>query len=110
MGELDLAKRYLAKAIEINPNKPDEHLYLGLTLLKMGSVDEAATSLRRAIEIRPNGVGYHFALGAILRLQGNLQGALGEFKAEAAVSPQLAAARQQIAEIQASLDQQGAKK
>ena len=110
MGELDLAKRFLARAIEINPNKPDEHLYLGLTLLKLGRVDEAGTCFRRAIQIRPNGVGYHFALGTVLRLQGDLQGALGEFKAEASISPQLAAARQQIADIQATLSQQGVKK
>lgn len=104
IGRLDEAQRYLTKAIQINPNKPDEHLYLGLTLLRMGRLDEAATAIRHAIEIRPGAPGYHFSLGVVLKLQGNLQGALEEFKAEIAVNPQPAAARQQIAEIQATLN------
>jgi len=76
----------------------------------MGRTGEAATAIRRAIEIHPGGLGYHFSLGIVLKLQGNLQGALDEFKAEIAVNPQQSAARQQIAEIQDTLNLQRSNK
>jgi tetratricopeptide (TPR) repeat protein len=104
MGKLQEAETYLEKAIAISPNKPDEHFYLGLALLRMGHTGEAASALRRAIEIRPDGFGYHSTLGLALKLQGNLQGALSEFKAEISFHPEQALARQQIAEIQATLN------
>jgi tetratricopeptide (TPR) repeat protein len=106
MGKLEEAETYLERAIAINPHKPDGYFYLGLTLLRMGHTGEAASALRRAIGIRPGGLGYHFALGLALKLQGNLPGALDEFKAEISINPQHALARQQIAEIQATLKSQ----
>lgn len=106
-GNLDEADRYLSRAIEINVLDANEFLYLGLTRLKLGRLDEAEALIRRAIEKAPaEGSGFHFALGVVLKTRGDLRGALNEFEAERAVSPELSAARQQIAEIRALLQRE----
>lgn len=103
IGNLEAANQFFRRAIQINPHKADEYLYLGMTLFKMGRLDDAETNLRRAIMIRPTGYGYHFALGVVLKTRGNLEAALDQFKAELAVSPGQAAAREQIAATQGLL-------
>lgn len=105
VGQLEEAERYLIRAIQINPAKPEEYLYLGLTRLRMGRDQEAEAAIRRAIQIRPDGYGYHFALGVVLKTRGDLSGALEQFRAELASHPQQWAARQQVAEIQARMEQ-----
>jgi tetratricopeptide (TPR) repeat protein len=104
LGNLGEAERYLLRAIQIRPNKPDQYLYLGICRLKLGRAHEAAAAIRRAIQIRPDGYGQHFALGLVLKLEGDLQGALAQFQAELALNPQHLAARREIAEMQASED------
>jgi tetratricopeptide (TPR) repeat protein len=104
LGNFGEAERYLLRAIQIRPNKPDQYLYLGICRLKLGRAHEAAAAIRRAIQIRPDGYGQHFALGLVLKLQGDLQGALAQFQAELALNPQHSAARREIAEMQASED------
>ena len=104
LGELDEAERYLVKAVKINPNKSGGFFYLGLTRLKMNRLDDAAAAIRHAILLQPDGYGYHFALGIVLKLKGDLPGALGQFHAELEMNPGQTAARQQIAEIETSLE------
>jgi tetratricopeptide (TPR) repeat protein len=71
----------------------------------MGRDQEAEAAIRRAIQIRPDGYGYHFALGVVLKTRGDLSAALEQFRAELASYPQQWAARQQVAEIQARMEQ-----
>jgi tetratricopeptide (TPR) repeat protein len=104
LGNFDEAERYLRWAIGLNPAKDsDQHMYLGLVQMKTNRLDEAAASMRRAIDLRPFGTGYYFALGTVLKKQGDFTGALTEFKKELARNPQQAAAKQEIAEIEARL-------
>ena len=104
LGDLDKAERYLEKAVKINPHKPAGFLYLGLTRFKMNRLDDAAAAIRHAILIQPDGYGYHFALGVVLKLHGDLPGALEQFHAELEMNPGQSAARQQVAEIEPSLE------
>jgi hypothetical protein len=107
LGELDKAERYFVKAVEIDPNKPVGFLYLGLTRFKMNRLDDAAAAIRHAILLQPNGYSYHFALGVVLKLKGDLPGALEQFHTELDMNPGQSAARQQVAEIEASLSPKG---
>jgi predicted Zn-dependent protease len=75
--------------------------------MKAGRLSEAATNIRRAIERKPDAFGYHFALGSVLKKSGDLQGALEQFKAELVNNPRQTAAVQQIADIEARLNNGG---
>jgi tetratricopeptide (TPR) repeat protein len=103
MGHLPEAENYFLEAIRINPRKPDEYFYLGMTQLKSGRTDEAIAAARRAIALNPSGFAYHFALGVMLKAQGDFAGALREFKEELAVNPGQQAAAVQIKEIEKHL-------
>jgi protein O-mannosyl-transferase len=100
-GKLPDADRYLSRAVQIDPTRPDGFFYLGLTKLKLGDVNAAAANVQRALTISPDADHYHFALGVILKLQGNLPGALSEFQTELEIDPNSDAARQQAREIEA---------
>jgi len=101
-GQIADADRYLARAVSLDPGRPESYFYLGLAKLKEGDVAAASDNVRHAIYIRPDAEHYHFALGVILKLQGDLPGALSEFRAELEIDPNSAAARQQAAEIEAA--------
>jgi tetratricopeptide (TPR) repeat protein len=108
IGNMPEAERYFRQAIRINPNKPDEYLYLGMTRFKSGHTAEAIDTVRVAIAIRPTGFGYHFALGVMLKTQGDLMGALREFKAELANYPGEQTAAAQVREVESQLQAQPA--
>jgi 4-amino-4-deoxy-L-arabinose transferase-like glycosyltransferase len=103
MGNMPEAEKYFLQAMRIDPNKPDEYLYLGMTRFKSGRTAEAITSVRQAIAIRPMGFAYHFALGVMLKTQGDLTGALREFRVELANNPGEKAAAAQVREIESQL-------
>jgi tetratricopeptide (TPR) repeat protein len=103
MGNMPEAEKYFLQAMRINPNKPDEYLYLGMTRFKSGRTAEAINSVRLAIAIRPMGFAYHFALGVMLKGQGDLRGALREFKVELANNPGEQAAAAQVREVESQL-------
>jgi spermidine synthase len=94
------AEKYFLEAIRIDPNQPEEYLFLGMTRFKMGRTGEAIAAVQHAIAIRPGGYGYHFALGVFLKTQGDLNGALREFQAELVNNPGEAAAAEQAKEIE----------
>jgi tetratricopeptide (TPR) repeat protein len=103
MGNMPEAEKYFLQAMRINPNKPDEYLYLGMTRFKSGRPAEAIACVRQAIAICPTGFAYHFALGVMLKTQGDLTGALRELKEELANNPGERAAAAQVREIESQL-------
>lgn len=108
-GKFADADRYLTRATQLDPSRPDGFFFLGLTELKLGDVNAAAADVQRAVIIRPDADNYHFALGVIFRLQGNLPGALSEFHQEMELNPANTSAREQAQEIEsAGVGQRGA--
>ena len=100
VGQLEKAEMYFHRAIFLEPNEAEEHLYLGLIELKTGRLQEAEQSVRRAVQLAPQGFGNHFALGVILRLQGDLEGARRELQMEIKYHPENQAAGNLLSEIQ----------
>jgi tetratricopeptide (TPR) repeat protein len=103
LGKYDEAERYLERAIAIYPGEPRQFLCLGMTRMKLERLDEAANALRHALELKPEGADYHYALGSVLQRQGDLLGALSEFEAELAITPDHRAARKELTEIKSHL-------
>ncbi len=102
IGKLDLAEYYLKRAISIQPVKPDQYLYLGLTELRAGRPEEAASTIRVALRLKPTAPRYHFALGMVLKVQRDTRGAIREFKEELALNPNEQAAREQLQKIESA--------
>jgi protein O-mannosyl-transferase len=103
VGQMTEAEENFKRAIHLDPNVADEHLYMGLVQLKTGRTIEAEASVRRALGLDPHGYGNHFALGIILKQRGEFAQALQEMGAEVANHPENGAAREQIADLEAKL-------
>jgi protein O-mannosyl-transferase len=96
LGNLAVAEDYLEHAIRIDPDNPDEHVYLGTTYLKQGRLKEAAEQMRAAVARKPDGVGYHFTWGVIYLQQGNLAQARAEMQKELQYHPENTQVRAQV--------------
>lgn len=66
MLDHDAATARFEKAIELRPDVPDSHYYLGNTLFEKGDLDAAAARFRRAIELKPDYVEAHNKLCQVL--------------------------------------------
>ena len=98
-GNLALAEEYLRRAIQIDPNDPDEYIYLGTTYFKQGRLLDASEQVRQGIARKPDGAGYHFTLGIIETQLGHLVAAKEEMSTELAYHPENAAAQAQLQAI-----------
>lgn len=82
---------YLKKAIEVNPNSGEAHLFLGQAQMELGDLVNAEKNLRRAVELEANGGKNtqarrtHFMLGRLLLKTGRKE----EAKKELAIAAKL---------------------
>ena len=53
-NDMVLAKQRFGKALEIDPNYPQAHYYLGLINVGLGASAEAKTHFERFLELAPN--------------------------------------------------------
>ena len=102
-GDLALAENYFRRAIQINPNDPDEHVYLGATYLKQGRLAEASEQVREGIARKPDGTGYHFLLGIIELQLGNLEPARDQMLEELKYHPENSIVREEIQQLDKQL-------
>jgi tetratricopeptide (TPR) repeat protein len=61
------------KAIVLNPNLPEAHYNLGITLRSLGRLDEAIASYREALTRNPDYAEAHSNLGNSLKELGRLE-------------------------------------
>ena len=64
------AIRMRRRAVQMAPEDPDGHYYLGVILAESAQLDEAVKELRRAIELKPDHVHAYRWLGAISHWSG----------------------------------------
>lgn len=105
LGNQDDAERFLRRAIEINPKRPMPYVYLAFPRLDKGRLDEAEALLHQALNANDRAQNAHYGLGLIHKKRGNLQTALAEFNAELAIHPTLPGLKEQIASLEAVLQQ-----
>lgn len=84
-GDLHLARRAFARAIELEPAYGEAYAYLGYTLDQLGS--DGGPLLARAVELAPDSVVARHVLGAHLRQQGDVSGAQAMLDAALARDP-----------------------
>src|SRR5205823_2232387 len=101
MDHLDLADKYLSRAVTLKPSEATALVLLGLTRLKQGRLAEAESSVRQAIQVQRMDNGYELylaQLGYVLKLRGDFEGALREFKLEQIHFPNTPGVSEQIVE------------
>lgn len=72
----DLAEAGLRKALACDPDDPEAHALLGLTLSERNKPTKAVHSCRRAVELGPARSFAHYALAAVLHDQDRIKEAL----------------------------------
>lgn len=82
------AKVDLRKSIQLNPDDPAAHFYLGRTLLNTGNLDGAIAQYRQAILLAPDAVPIHFDLGNALLMKRDFKGAVEQYRESVELSPQ----------------------
>jgi serine/threonine protein kinase/Tfp pilus assembly protein PilF len=78
--ELEGAKRYLARVIELDPRSAMTHNNLGWALLLEGKLDEAMKAADRALELRPRLDYPHIVRAACFLRRGEPQKAIAEYE------------------------------
>lgn len=103
--QLDLAGKYLSRALELRRADATALVLLGLTRVKQGRLDEGESYVRQAIKVqRMDGYElYHAQLGYVLKLKGDLDAALHEFRLEQTHFPDSPGLSQEIAETEQRL-------
>lgn len=105
LGRPDEAERLARKRLERSPDDAAARVLLAQALLQMRQVDEAVAEARRATRDAPTNADAHMTLSAALLQKGRFRvPAEAETAAKRAVQlqPKLARARVQLAEVQAS--------
>ena len=77
----------LKKAIELNPNHPEDHYDLALSLQQQGNLTSAIDSYQKAVQLKINFPDAHFRLGNALQLEGNLSAAITAYKTAIELKP-----------------------
>lgn len=71
-GEADDAVRGFRRSLEISPDVPDTHYYLGTALMESGAFGDAAESFANAVRLRPDYVDAHSKLCQCLERSGQI--------------------------------------
>lgn len=94
-GERDLAgaEQKFRRAIELNPNYPVAHEWLGLLLGELGRIDEALTHANTAVALDPFEATMYQALGVVQYYSRRFDQTLASERRALELSPQLPLAR-----------------
>ena len=87
------AEREYQRAIELNPNYANAHLFYAIYLAMMGRFDEGLAEIRRAQELEPISLFIHANVGAILNAARRYDEAINQAKSVLEMNPNLDHAR-----------------
>lgn len=88
-GQLDVARGYLLRALELSPGCAEAHHQLALNLGYRRDWDKAVQEMRVALEIEPKNPVYCFNLGALYYNSGSFSNALTQFRLAMQLQPNL---------------------
>jgi len=89
-GRLDKAEEILRRALESQPQSPELHAQLGLTLKAQGRLEQAIAAFRRALTLRPEFAEAHNNLGNALKAAGEPGPAIEAYRHALTLRPDLA--------------------
>jgi protein O-mannosyl-transferase len=92
-GERDEASRYLAAAVQLEPDVAEHQANMGRLLLTENRLDEAAPHLERALQLNPRNADAQANLGVLLMRQGDVDRALPHLQDAIRLNPSLAPAQ-----------------
>lgn len=81
------AEKEFARAVAINPNSADAHLYLSYYLSTMGRFDESMQSMRRAQQLDPLSLDKTAGIGEILYLRREYDQAIEQYRKALELEP-----------------------
>jgi protein O-GlcNAc transferase len=96
-GALDAAAAACERALAADPDLPEAHHNLGLTLVNAGAPARALPELERAVELRPDGAPFHVSLAWALLALGRVDASLAHCRRALALAPSLASAHHHLA-------------
>ncbi|MFS8906391.1 tetratricopeptide repeat protein [Synechococcus sp. O70.2] len=86
-GQLERSVELYRQLLEQDPQRPELHNGLGLTLAEQGKWEEAIAAFRRALELDPQRVEAHINLGTALLEQDQPEAAIEAYRAALALQP-----------------------
>jgi predicted O-linked N-acetylglucosamine transferase (SPINDLY family) len=95
-GRCELAIDCLRTALHLNPNIPQAHSNLGITLAEQGRLEEAVASFRQAVQYQPDFAAGHSNLGNALRQMGRLEEAAVSLREALRLRPDFAEAHNNL--------------
>lgn len=97
VGNYDLARTYVEKAISLKPNFTEAYYFLSQLAVIQGNVAEAIQSTQAVITLEPNNPVRHYQLGVLESSRQNLDGAVTAFQNAIALDQNYANARYLLA-------------
>ncbi len=89
----------LRKALEINPSSAQEHLNLGLALLRAGQSEEGVAEIEKAKQIDPSLPHTYFNLGIEFKKTGDIDRSITEFEQMLKLTPHEAKAHYNLGQL-----------
>jgi predicted TPR repeat methyltransferase len=86
-ARFDQAAAIYRRILEVVPDEPDAHHFLGVAVYHLGQTKEAIAHIERAIAIDPSYADAHNNLGNVLRQQGRLDEAEASYQRASAIRP-----------------------
>jgi len=86
-GKYDLAAQEFRKLLDVFPQSPDGHFFLGRTLLAQGKSAEAREELEQAVKLDGTVAVFHLELGIALMREGRRDEARESFRRTLSLSP-----------------------
>jgi predicted O-linked N-acetylglucosamine transferase (SPINDLY family) len=96
-GELDAAAAACRRALAADPDLPEAHHNLGLTLMNADAPDEARPHLERALELRPDSPQFHVSVAWMLLQLRRVAESAAHCRRAIELAPTLAAAHHHLA-------------
>lgn len=96
-GETEVARAFVAHAIELKPNYTEAFFFLSQLEIEAQNIEAAITSTQSTITLDPQNPARHYQLGVLESAQGNLDNAIASFERAIALDTNFANARYLLA-------------